>query len=312
MAAVTRTVTPKGFRNTSRYDAWWLPPLLQFLGFGSAIAYSTWAAAQGGFYHKEPYLSPFYSPTIIIDLNFWPFVGSPLAFLGPLIHPISPAFVILIFPLGFRLTCYYYRKMYYRAFFLDPPACAVGDGAFIREESYRGETRFPFNLLNLHRYFLYAALVILVILSYDFLIAFRQPEGWGVGLGTLILGLNLATLALYTFSCHSLRHLVGGKLDCFSCSRFAEARYRGWKGISRLNKHHMLFAWVSLGAVCLADFYVRLIAGGIPGLAFEDPVFFHFELWQGLLVAGVILGYVVIRAYAGRSPGSGKESSSGA
>jgi hypothetical protein len=74
----------------------------------------------------------------------------------------------------------------------------------------------------------------------------------------------------------------------------------------------MLFAWVSLGAVCLADFYVRLIAGGIPGLTFEDPVFFHFELWEGLLVAGVVLAYIVIRAFMGRSQGSGKESSSGA
>ena len=28
-------------------------------------------------------------------------------------------------PLGFRGTCYYYRKAYYRAFFWDPPACAI-------------------------------------------------------------------------------------------------------------------------------------------------------------------------------------------
>ena len=40
---------------------------------------------------------------------------------------ISPALLILIFPLGFRMTCYYYRKAYYRSFWLAPPACAVSD-----------------------------------------------------------------------------------------------------------------------------------------------------------------------------------------
>jgi len=112
VAAPTRTLSPKGYRNTSRTDAWQLSPRLQFVGFGAAIVYSTWAAFQGSHYLKEPYLSPFYSPTVIVDLDFWPFTGGPLAFLSPLIHPISPALIILIFPLGFRLTCYYYRKMY--------------------------------------------------------------------------------------------------------------------------------------------------------------------------------------------------------
>jgi hypothetical protein len=261
------TLATKGFGRTSRLDSWITPVALQFAGFTAAIAYSTWAAFQGSHYLHEPYLSPFYSPTIILSLNFWPFNTDLLRWL---FVPISPALIILIFPLGFRLTCYYYRKMYYRTYFAEPPACAVGELG--KTEVYSGETRFPFILLNFHRYFLYAAMAILVILAYDAVLAFFH-HGWiGVGLGTVILVANLVTLALYTFSCHSLRHLVGGKVDCFSCVRFGAGRHKAWVWITKLNKHHMLFAWVSLAGVCLADFYVRLLAGGIPGMTFEDPL----------------------------------------
>ena len=97
---------------------------------------------------------------------------------------ISPALLILIFPLGFRLTCYYYRKAYYRSFWLAPPACAVSDG----HGSYSGETRFPLLLQNIHRYFFYFGLVFNVILTIDAIVAFRQP-GYGIGfsVGTAVL-----------------------------------------------------------------------------------------------------------------------------
>ena len=43
------------------------------------------------------------------------------------LHPYTnPALLVLPFPLTFRLTCYYYRKAYYRAFFWSPPACRQG------------------------------------------------------------------------------------------------------------------------------------------------------------------------------------------
>ena len=82
------------------------------------------------------YLSPFYSP----DLESW---GLHVSFTYAL-------FVIWV-PLGFRLTCYYYRKGYYRSFFLAPPACVV---AGLSRGRGRGETRFPFILMNVHRFFL--------------------------------------------------------------------------------------------------------------------------------------------------------------
>src|SRR5207249_12075594 len=103
--------------------------------------------------------------------------------------PIWPAILLLWAPLGFRATCYYCRRAYYRAFFGDPAACAVGE---IKSKGYCGELKFPFVLQNLHRYFMYLALVILVILWYDVIrsFAFAQPNGGfriGIGGGTLAL-----------------------------------------------------------------------------------------------------------------------------
>jgi UDP-N-acetylmuramyl pentapeptide phosphotransferase/UDP-N-acetylglucosamine-1-phosphate transferase len=174
--------------------------------------------------------------------------------------------------LGFRLTCYYYRKAYYRAFFLAPPACAV---AGLSRGRYRGETRFPFILMNAHRFFLYIATIVLGFLWYDAVRAFffRGSDGslhFGVGLGSLIMLANVVLLSLFTFGCNSLRHLVGGKLDCFSCSTSARTRHRLWRGVSVLNGRHMQWAWISLGGVGLTDLYIRLASAGV----FHDPRIF--------------------------------------
>jgi hypothetical protein len=171
----------------------------------------------------------------------------------------SPALLILAGPLGFRATCYYYRKAYYRAFFFDPPACAVGEPA---NRKYQGETKFPFILQNIHRYFFYLAVVFILFLWHDVIKAFSFDGHFGVGLGTLVLTTNVILLTLYTFSCHSLRHLAGGKLDCFSCATFGKPRHGAWRGVSFLNERHMLLAWCSLISVGSADFYVRLVASG--------------------------------------------------
>ena len=90
--------------------------------------------------------------------------------------------MILIFPLGFRMSCYYYRKAYYRSFWLSPPACAVAEP----HGKYTGETRLPLILNNVHRWFWYAAVVVACVLSYDVVLTFRDETGeWGhMGLGT--------------------------------------------------------------------------------------------------------------------------------
>ena len=249
---IRRSAEPSRLGRSDRRDAWWVGPFVTALVLGTFVVYATFRAFYNADYQvSRPdsayLLSPFYSPLVILP---WLPAG------------VSPALLILWAPGGFRLTCYYYRKAYYRAYFLDPPACAVGEA---RGHNYRGETRLLL-FQNLHRYFLYLALVFLVILAIDVVHACRWPEGngttLGISLGTLVLAANVSLLGLYTFSCHSLRHLVGGNVDCFSCVAFGSARYKLWKGASVLNKNHMLWAWTSLFMVAFADFYIWMVASG--------------------------------------------------
>ena len=223
--------------------SWWAQIIPVIVVLGGFSVYATWRAFEGAFFWAAPYLSPFYSPLIDVHHHYWPY---------------SPALLILGGPLGFRATCYYYRKAYYRAFFLDPAGCAVPE----RKRNYTGETRFPFILQNIHRYFMYVAVIFLAFLWHDAISAFFFPSGFGIGVGTLVLLVNVILLSLYFFSCHSVRHLFGGKVDCFSCVKFGGARHASWKNLSSLNEHHMLFAWMSLFSVGLADLYVRLVASG--------------------------------------------------
>jgi hypothetical protein len=246
MAKSSAVVQISGFGSTLRQDTWWVEIVPVALLLGAFGIYATLRAFEGKFYAWGPYLSPFYSPLIDPGHHWWRF---------------SPALLVLAGPLGFRATCYYYRKAYYRAFFLDPPACAVGERA--KRRSYRGETSFPFILQNLHRWFLYIAFVFLAFLWRDAFHAFFFKDGFGIGVGSLVLLANIVLLTLYTFSCHSLRHLAGGKLDCFSCTSSGPARHTAWRWLSSLNGRHMLYAWMSLISVGLADFYVRMVSAGL-------------------------------------------------
>ena len=156
------------------------------------------------------------------------------------------------------MTCYYYRKFYYRAYFFSPPSCAVDS---IPQKKYKGETTLLL-FQNLHRYTWYIALVFVLILTYDGIISFFRGGEFGVGVGSVILIINPILLAGYTFGCHAFRHLAGGKLDCFSCpnGRQRKIRYKLWKSISWLNGYHMLWAWVSMIWVAFTDYYVRMVS----------------------------------------------------
>lgn len=257
--AVTQLQPRRSFGQTSRSDPWWVQPTAIFLGLGAFVVYATWAAFQNAHYWWGNYLSPFYSPEI------WG--ASHHALLGPRpdwwpgLLPFSPALVILIFPLGFRLTCYYYRGAYYKAFWADPPSCAVGEP----RKSYLGERHFPLILQNAHRFFLYFALLFLLLLGHDAWNAmwFETAGGgreFGVGLGTIVLTLNVVFLSGYTLGCHSLRHLVGGRLRGFSDK---PVQYNAWRCVTCLNARHMAFAWTSLVWVGFSDFYVRMLSMGV-------------------------------------------------
>jgi hypothetical protein len=254
----TETASSRRFGSTARRDRWWLAPLLIAVGLTAFGLYSVVVVAMGADYVSTGggahYLSPFYSP----DLESW---GVHL--------PFTYVFLVIWVPLGFRLTCYYYRKAYYRSFFLAPPACAV---AGPRRRRYRGEATLPYVLLNAHRYFFYLATIVLGFLWYDAGRAFffRESDGSlhvGVGIGTLVMLANVVLLSLFTFGCNSLRHLVGGKLDCFTCSAGARTRHRLWRHVSVLNGRHMQWAWISLAGVALTDLYIRLVSAGV----FDDP-----------------------------------------
>ena len=222
------------------------------------VVYSTWAALQGKHYYSGHYLSPFYSPEL--------FGESPHAWFGPEPGwwpgwlPWSPAVLILWAPGLFRLTCYYYRGAYYKSFWADPLACAVGEP----RNAYRGERYFPLILQNFHRYFLYIALFFLAILASDVWKAlwFTDPAtsrvSFGIGVGTLVLATNVVLLGGYALGCHSLRHLVGGRFD-----RLSPIRLKSYECVSCLNSRHKLWAWMSLCSVAFTDFYVRLCAMGV-------------------------------------------------
>jgi hypothetical protein len=252
-------LTKTGFGQSSRKDNWWIQPLAVFLGFSAFIVYSTWAAFQNAHYTFGPYLSPFYSPEIFGD--------SPHAWFGPqpawwpALIPFSPAFLILWAPGGFRFTCYYYRGAYYKAFWMDPPSCGVGEP----RNAYRGEKSFPLILQNVHRYFLYLALAFIVLLAWDAWKAMWFDNGaggteFGIGVGTIVMTLNVVFLGSYTLGCHSLRHLIGGGRDCLSGR---SAQKTAYDCVSSLNCRHMRFAWISLFWVGFTDVYVRLCSMGI-------------------------------------------------
>jgi len=244
-------------QRTVRHDNWWASPLATLVYLTAFVVYTTWAVFQNAYYYvgdaaHRDLISPFYSPCLTASCV-------PGAHGGVVITwwMISPSILIVGGPLCFRLTCYYYRKAYYRSFWQSPPACGVADG----HAQYTGETRFPLILQNIHRYTWFIALIFNVILTIDAVMAFRLPGdgGIGVSIGTIVLVLNAVLLWVYSLSCHWCRHMCGGNVNQFSKHPI---RYRLWKFVTPLNTKHMQFAWISLTWVALTDLYVRLVASG--------------------------------------------------
>lgn len=246
MAQVLAAPHRRGFRSTLRTDAWWVEPGLVALSIGIffgwltiSIFLDTWEFEIG------PYLSPVYEPKLFGAKDNW---------------LLSPAFIVLVGPVPFRATCYYYRRAYYRSFFLSPPACAVGDVA----KSFKGESRLPFIVQNLHRFFMYVALLFIPILWYGAIHGFYDSdEGIGIGVGSILLVVNAFLLMMYTFSCHSLRHFVGGGLNCFSCTKWTRGRKKLWDYVSLWNARHRAWAWSSLIVIVATDLYIRLVANEV-------------------------------------------------
>ncbi|MFI7573463.1 hypothetical protein [Micromonospora sp. NPDC049497] len=241
---------------TLRTDRWWVQPLIIAAILLFFIVYSTIRIFMAKWYYVEDYhyLTPLYSPCISNEcVPGSAHFGTPLGDF-PFFVPLG----IIAFPIvaGFRVTCYYYRKAGYRSLWASPPACAVNEP----HKSYSGETRFPLFVMNWHRYFFYLAALILLVNIYDAVLAFRGPDGgFGFGLGTLIILVNIVALAGYTASCHACRHVMGGRLKHFSKNPL---RYRLWTFVSKLNVRHGTFAMTSLFTVIFTDFYIMAVSAG--------------------------------------------------
>ena len=241
---------------TLRTGRWWVQPLVTAVLLTAWVLYAlVRTASQRAYFVPEfHYLSPFSSPCVTASCN--PQAMDFGQWLGKFPPFVPFGLLVLPFLLGFRLTCYYYRKAYYRAFWLSPPACAVAEP----HRKYTGETRFPLIMQNLHRYFFYIAALISLINTYDAIRAFIKEDGsFGLGLGNLILVANVVLLWLYTASCHSCRSIIGGRLNHFSKH---PTRYKAWLFVSRLNAKHMQLAWTTLGTLALTDFYIMAVSAG--------------------------------------------------
>ncbi len=189
------------------------------------------------------YIDPFYSPTLLV----LPLVGL------------------------YRLTCYAYRKDYNRHVFKHPVACPVYERMDSSRRKYSGETSTVFKVENLHRYFLYGAIAILPFFYYDLAISLTYSGGLILRLGSIILAINTVLITLYVFSCHSLRSLIGGRKDCFSCMAGATGRKKVYDVQSVFNSHHEQIAWASLIFIVFTDLYLRALSSGIR----IDYVLFH-------------------------------------
>lgn len=227
---------------------YWVEPVFTIIAFSGFVIYALWEVLfhNTGTYHN--YVSPFFSP----DIAGW---------FG--LHILTALYVAWM-PLIFRFSCYYYRKEYYRAFSFHPFGCAVTEPKSHQTRHYNGEWKIN----NLHRYTWFLAVFVLIFLWKDVVQGFIFSNGFGVGIGSLILLINAILLTGYTFSCHAWRNMIGGRKDCFSCTtthgpKQKPASYGIWQRVSALNVFHGWWAWASMFSVWIADLYVRLLMMGV-------------------------------------------------
>jgi len=274
----------KGFTKTLRKDNWWLYPALVVFGLTSFLVYGLWSAWQADFYWYSAgqegfggYLAPFYSPPLFIKEGvagaapMYHSIFGPWPTWWPSWIPPSPSLLILAVPGIFRFTCYYYRKAYYRAFSGTPPACAVGALPRKQKKGYKGETGLMV-VQNIHRITMYFASIYVIIFFYDAYLAFFRGGEFGVGLGSILLLGNPILLASYMLGCHSIRHLIGGSMDCYSCGLGGDIAHKNGMIVGWFNRRHELFAWISLVWIMVADLYIRMVSMGY----INDPSTWNF------------------------------------
>ena len=250
-----------GLGRTNRIDNWWGQPLVMGLALTLTLIYTFWRLfiydVEISYYlNGSTVVSPLFSPNILewnlFGLNEWAKTAPSW---------INAAILIIWIPFGFRGTCYYMRRVYYRSFFASPAACWVDEPQINKSLGYKGE-KMAFVINNLHRYFLYAAMIILLIKWWDVTHTMTFNDGLGISIGTLVMGIEAFLLTMYVTSCHALRHLAGGVLDRWTTGI---SRFRGklFKRISIFNRSHGFWFWTSLIFVFLGDLWVLAVNKGL-------------------------------------------------
>lgn len=262
MATLTQRNIPLGTFTNDRKDNWWIKPLIQG---GVIVIFVIYTLVALFIFGEESakfgnLLSPIFGVEIPKDWLTsigWPKVANSDKYL------LAPALLVIWAPTGFRATCYYMRRIYYRSFFGNPPACAT-NGINFRRGKYTGERWLPFVLNNFHRYFLYTAILIALFHWFELLtVTFFIDGAFAITLGSLILLADTTFLTFYIGSCHAFRHLMGGGSNCYSCSGVKNVQHKAWKFISRINENHGNWFWLSLISVMVADVYIRLLNWGM-------------------------------------------------
>src|SRR3989337_2286760 len=109
VGTAARPPAPPYAAATLRRDPWIREILPILIGLGVFVIYATWRAFMNAHYYAAPYISPFYSPCLAANCEH------PLASLVGPWWRLTPSLLIVCVPLGFRLSCYYARKAYYRS-----------------------------------------------------------------------------------------------------------------------------------------------------------------------------------------------------
>tara|TARA_Y100000766_G_scaffold265742_1_gene259532 strand:- start:1813 stop:2667 length:855 start_codon:yes stop_codon:yes gene_type:complete len=264
MGTTVKLPMSSGFGDTDRIDRWWTQPLWMGVALTAALIYTVLRLVYFDsqiHYENHRVTSPIFSPDIIhlwnLDVPNW----------------ANSAMLILWIPFGFRGTCYYMRRVYYRTFFASPSACMVAEPKISKKIGYRGE-RGLFFFNHLHRYMLYLALIILTMKYFDILhtMQFYSPNGQtsiGLSIGTIVLTIEAFLLTMYVTSCHAFRHLIGGGANRW---RGILGKFQGriYEIVSGFNIHHGFWFWTSLAMVFLGDLFVWGVAEGV----LSDPRIF--------------------------------------
>ena len=245
---------------TNRIDNWLRQPLSMGLALVAVMIYTFWRVSPFGSndihygvgaHHPDRVVSPIFSPDLA---NMLGLEGLP--------EWANAAVLVLWIPFGFRGTCYYMRRVYYRSFFLTPVACWVDEPAINKKLGYKGEKGL-FIANNLHRYFLYLAVIILGIKWYDVFLSTQGENGFILDIGTIVLAVESALLTMYVISCHAFRHVTGNFLDRWD-GGLAEiaGKFQTFLNSKWVNRSHGFWFWTSLSFVFLGDIFVMLVANG--------------------------------------------------